>query len=444
MNFSQILCKTDEYILNRQTIYEAVVYELKILLKKIPIEKYFIDKEDIEFLKNYCFYSVPIEDYLTKKIDDENNSAFKLLGLAVIDGALICRFSGDPVEDTKFLLNSVQSYYEENAVHITRMFGSYVLLAGSVADDLRTVRATDIPIKYCPLMFKLLKEVGGETAGRLIDAMQKEDKKHQSGILCQLINEVVIKGGYFDTNRPLNSCEANVMFGASETISSAFSDGLVDAAVIVSNNLGTIITTNAANTQGAVKRMTGLFYTSPSKKIMQTAYEAGIIPIFPNTAEIDQIAGVRKAIELGYKKIAVTLAASDNILLTQLHQIEHENKVTLFKFGLCSTGISEEAAIAMKDNADIVWSCASKQIKTYIEPYSVAQVGVKIPVHIMTDQGWYIVKCHLKHMIEDVDFDAITLTTEKDKPVFLNDGDTIKVITKTELKKCDDCPYPCI
>jgi hypothetical protein len=47
-------------------------------------------------------------------------------------------------------------------------------------------------------------------------------------------------------------------------MTSAFQSNLIDAAVIVSNNLGTIITTNASSTQGSVKRMTGLFYTSPS------------------------------------------------------------------------------------------------------------------------------------------------------------------------------------
>ena len=67
--------------------------------------------------------------------------------------------------------------------------------------------------------------------------------------MCELIDEVVIKGGYFDTSRPLNSCEVNVLFGASETMSSAFEAGLIDAAVIVSNNLGTIITTDQSNTQ---------------------------------------------------------------------------------------------------------------------------------------------------------------------------------------------------
>lgn len=190
--------------------------------------------------------------------------------------------------------------------------------------------------------------------------------KNQKGLMCDLINKVVIKGGYFDTNRPLNSCESNVLFGASETIYSAFKNGLIDSAVIVSNNLGTIITTNASSTQGAVKRMTGLFYTSPSVKLLDTAKEVGIIPVFPYTAEIDQLEGVKKAIQLGYKNIAVTLASYDNVLHNQIADLEKKYNVNIFKFGLCTTGIDQKTAEAMKDNADVIWSCASKYVKSHI------------------------------------------------------------------------------
>ncbi|MBQ9014129.1 MAG: DUF2099 family protein, partial [Bacilli bacterium] len=281
-----------------------------------------------------------------------------------------------------------------------------------------------------------------ENAENIINTLTTGDEKLQSKAMCKLINEVVIEGGYFDTNRPLNSCEANVLFGASETMASAFKSNLIDAAVIVSNNLGTIITTNDSNTQGAVKRMTGLFYTSPSKEIIDTAVNSKIIPVFPFTGSIDQLEGVKKAIDLGYKKIAVSVAASDNYLHEELKKLE-KNGVKIYKFGLCSTGIDEKTAIIMSKNADIVWSCASKQVKKYIEPNSIAQVGIKIPVHVMSKDGWDVVSNHLKYM--DSDFDNnVTLSSGNDKSIFLNNNSKIKVIKRKDLKKCNDCPYPCI
>lgn len=341
------------------------------------------------------------------------------------------------------ILEGIRNYYSNKGVHITRMFGSYVLLKNDDNNKLKAIKATPIPIKYCPLMIKLLKEVSGETAEKLINSLECSNNKNQSELMCELINQVVIKGGYFDTNRPLNSCEANVLFGASETISSAFKSGLLDAAVIVSNNLGTIITTNDTNTQGAVKRMTGLFYTSPSEEITKEADRVGIIQVFPYTATIDQLAGVKEAIRRGYKKIAVTLAAQDNELLEQLKDLEN-NDVTIYKFGLCSTGINKNTALLMKDNADIVWSCASKYVNEYIEPNAIAQVGVKIPVHIMTKNGWNLVRNHLQFMSRLVDLENVQLCSGDSKPVFLHSDFQIKQLVKKKIKKCNDCPHPCI
>ncbi len=338
--------------------------------------------------------------------------------------------------------NNIQNYYEEKNYHITRMFGSYILLK-NVNDKLKAVAATPIPIKHCPLMVKLLKEVGGKHADELLKSLKEENPNLQSKMMCKLINEVVIDGGYFDTNRPLNSCEANVLFGASETMASAFKEGIIDAAVIVSNNLGTIITTNDSNTQGAVKRMTGLFHTSPSKKLIKTANKAGIDVVFPYTASIDQLEGVKKAIRLGYKNIAVSVAAEDNYLHEKLKELEKDG-VKIYKFGLCSTGISEETAEIMMNHADVVWSCASKYVKSHIAPNAIAQVGIKIPVHIMTADGWNIVSNHLKYMDSDLEIDNINLTSGEEEPVFLNSNGIIKKMKKKDVRHCSDCPHPCV
>lgn len=235
-----------------------------------------------------------------------------------------------------------------------------------------------------------------------------------------------------------------MLFGASETMASAFNSGMIDASVIVSNNLGTIITTNSSNTQGAVKRKTGLFHTSLSKKLVETAIDAGIIPVFPYTAEIDQLEGVKKAIEMGYQNIAVSVAASDNYLYKELQKLEEQYGVTIYKFGLCSTGISEEVARTMSEYADVIWSCASLNVKNYIEPAAVAQVGIKIPVYIMTEKGWNIVNNHLHEMNKDTNNFAPDLLNGDERPVFINDSGMIRELKKRDIKKCSDCPHPCV
>lgn len=402
-------------------------------LKKIPIDKYYtLDENEVSY---YTSYNDGIKDYVLNEVSRDS-----ILDIKLVNNELIV-YSFNPFNYE--ILDAIRSYYEKNEVHITRMFGSYILLEKQNG-ILRATKATPIPIKYCPLMIKLLKEVGGQTAETLLETLNVEDEDLQTEMMCNLINEVVIKGGYFNTSRPLNSCEANVLFGASETIASSFNANLVDAAVIVSNNLGTIITTNASNTQGAVKRMTGLFYTSPSSNMMKIAKEASIIPIFPYTAEIDQLAGVEKAIALGYKRIAVSVAANDNCLHQKLRELEIQNNVVIYKFGLCSTGIDDEKANIMSEYADIVWSCASKAVKENIEPKAIAQVGVKIPVHIMTKNGWLLIKNHLEHLKNNIDFNNVELQEGENKPVFINEKDNIKVLSKKDIHNCLDCPHPCI
>ncbi len=423
---------------------EGTAYSYQMRLKNPHVEKYFDCKEEEKEYFNH-WQNQGLLDFLEKEIEANRffchlSRNFKIYNMGITDGVFSIYVNETSSELEKFIATKIREYYSICEMHITRMFGSYILLQRK-GSKLEAVKATPIPIQYCPLMVKLLEEVGGEVALTLLETLKTEDKELQTKAMCHLINEVVIKGGYFDTSRPLNSCEANVLFGASEIMSSAFKSNLIDAAVIVSNNLGTIITTNDSNTQGAVKRMTWLFYTSPSPDIIKTAQEASIIPVFPVTASIDQLEGVKRAISLGYKKIAVSVAADDNILHSKLSELEI-NGVEIYKFGLCSTGIREEVALAMQNHADVIWSCASKYVKELIEPAAIAQVGLKIPVHIMTKRGWELVKNHL--LLNGTEELEETLTKGDEKPIYINEKGKIKMIQKKDIKKCTTCPYPCI
>lgn len=435
--------KYGEYTLDTFYDDEDRVEKYTFHLNNPHVEKYFdITNEEAQSLNNW--QSEGLVEYLKQNIKTPHlDDKFTIYDIRIKDGNLEVYTNKYNHKFIRNLNDSVREYLSAREMHITRMFGSYIIIRRENG-ELKAVKATPIPIKYCPLMIKLLKEVGGEVAEKLIASLSDTNEEEQTKMMCELINEVVIKGGYFDTNRPLNSCEANVTFGASETIFSAFSNNLIDAAVIVSNNLGTIITTNAPGTQGAVKRMTGLFYTSPNKDIVATAEKEGIIPVFPYSAKIDQLAGVKEAIKKGYKRIAVSVAAEDNHLHKELKKLEMVNNVTIYKFGLCSTGITEDTAKIMQEYADVVWSCASKQVRDYIDPASIFQVGVKIPVYVMTEKGYEIIKNHLSLMNNTSSLDEIELTKGEEMPVALNNSEGIKLLKRKELHKCSDCPHPCI
>lgn len=444
-NSIKIMGETD-YKIEKVYHEDSEIYKYTFNLKNPHIEKYFnFDQNTINYYNKW--QNEEIEQYLIEKINNYKTfidfyNKISVLKINKKEEIIEIYFNGYDNEFIDFLNNSIRDYYNEKEMHITRMFGSYILLQRKNG-ILNAVHATPIPIKYCPLMIKLLKEVAGNYVEELLTTLKTNNLELQEKCMCKLINETVIKSGYFDTNRPLNSCEANVLFGASETMSSAFKNNLIDAAVIVSNNLGTIITTNELNTQGAVKRMTGLFYTTSSKELINIAEEAGIIPIFPYSGNIDQLVGVKEAIRRGYKKIAVSVAANDNYLHEELKKLETK-EIKIYKFGLCSTGIDKKTAEIMKENADVVWTCASKYVTEVIEPNALAQVGIKIPVHIMTKQGWEIIKNHLLQMEKEIDVEKVKLEKGMEKSIFVNSKNGIKVLQKKYVNKCNDCPYPCV
>jgi putative methanogenesis marker protein 8 len=345
------------------------------------------------------------------------------------------------------ILITIQDVLEKNESHVTRMFGSFILIKKK-DNDLSALLATEIPIQYCPLMMKLLEEVGGNTVKELLDATKMKNIEMQKKRMLELINFSVIKGGYFSKNRPLNSCEVNVIFGASEIMSTAFNNGLIDCAVIVSNNLGTIIATNNSNIQGSVMRMTGLFYTSPSKELIEIASIAKIIPVFPHTAIIDQYEGVKMAIELGYKKIAVSIAWEDNSQIYKIRSLQKEG-IEIIIFTVCTTGIKDSTAKEILAGADIIWSCASKAVKEYIEPNSIIQIGIKIPVYVMTIKGWNIIKPHIEKISNTkknnyLDLNKVMLAKGDARPIIINEEKTIKIDIKKNIHSCNDCPSPCI
>lgn len=98
----------------------------------------------------------------------------------------------------------------------------------------------------------------------------------------------------------------------------------------------------------------------------------------------------------------------------------------------------------MREYADVVWSCASKYVKEEIEPNAICQVGLKIPVHVMTKDGFNIISNHLQVLDNTLDVDSIDLEKGDDKSIIVNGERGFKVIKKKQINGCIDCPHPCI
>jgi len=105
----------------------------------------------------------------------------------------------------------------------------------------------------------------------------------------------------------------------------------------------------------------------------------------PETAVIDQAAGVTLARTLGHRRIAVTTAVAAEA--TAIREQFPETVIV----AVHTTGISREDAALMAGAADLVTACASKYIREEAAKTALLQAGTSIPVFAMTRAGKAIV-----------------------------------------------------
>jgi putative methanogenesis marker protein 8 len=188
--------------------------------------------------------------------------------------------------------------------------------------------------------------------------------------------------GMFTDRRQL-MLEDFVGFGASEVMMTGLNRGLLDTTVTACEGAGTVISNNPALVQGIGGRMSGLVETEPIDGIIKGITERGGIVLDPSTAIIDPVAGVKKAVELGYKKIAVTVASPE--IAKELRKLEVELGLDLIVIGVHITGVNKEEALTLLQNVDITTSCASKNVRDLAKP--IAQVGTAVPLFALTQKG---------------------------------------------------------
>ena len=170
-----------------------------------------------------------------------------------------------------------------------------------------------------------------------------------------------------------------VGFGASETFMSGLRSGLLDATVTVCEGAGTVITANPALVQGIGARLSGVVETSPVEGLIKKLKEKSGEVLDP--PRIDQVAGVQKALERGYKTVGVTVAT-----VADAQQCRALSEFAVI-FGVHLTGISREDAAKICEIADLVTACASPHIRALAAEKALVQAGTAIPIFALTSVG---------------------------------------------------------
>ncbi len=214
-----------------------------------------------------------------------------------------------------------------------------------------------------------------------VRATYKIDKIDRDAVR-RIVKDKIRRFGYFCPSRSLESGLA-VPFGSSEMISSVMGD-LLDCAVVVCDGAGSVIVWNPKLVQGIGARMNGLLRTTPIQEIIGRIRSSGGEVL--NNPRIDQVSAVKKAARMGFKRIAVTVIGPTASEIEDLREIERREGITLAIFSTCNTLISEED-LKYLEMADIVCASASRSIVEGIGPKALMQLGIHIPVFVLTNLG---------------------------------------------------------
>jgi putative methanogenesis marker protein 8 len=214
---------------------------------------------------------------------------------------------------------------------------------------------------------------------------EEESKETVERVLGEHMEEL----GMYSKDRVLEVEQKPVSFGASEMIMDAMSEGLIDASVVVCEGAGTVIVTRPEVLQAVGAHMTGLVRTDPIEEVREGLEERDCILL--DDCEIDQVKGYAKAIDMGFEKVAVTITGLRAFEAKELWEMGQVTGRPPIIMAVHNTGIDPSQAETLAEYADIVWACASKEVRESVAPRSSVQIGVAIPVYAVSQMGKRIV-----------------------------------------------------
>lgn len=176
-----------------------------------------------------------------------------------------------------------------------------------------------------------------------------------------------------------------VTVGISEILKSNMEMGNIDCVVGACEGSGTVIMTDPRVVQGVGARVSGLVSTTPIPEVIGKLEQKKSTVLDPKTAKLNQLEGVKLALDMGYKNIAVTILPS--VMVEEIRNYPVDDDVNIYIFVAHTTGATPEEAKMLFDNADIVTACASKAISDYADKYEPYYYGRKVPIFCASNDG---------------------------------------------------------
>ena len=190
--------------------------------------------------------------------------------------------------------------------------------------------------------------------------------------------------GMCTPNRVIEMDDA-ITVGISEILKTNIEKGNIDCVVGACDGAGTLLMTNPRVVQGVGGRVSGLVSTTPIDKVINNLQEKDCVVLNPKTAELNQLEGLKLALDMGYKNIAITILPSP--MVEEIRNYPVDDDVNVYIFVAHTTGVEPQEVKMLFDNADIVTACASKAISEYADEYKPYYYGVKVPIFCASEDG---------------------------------------------------------
>ncbi len=266
------------------------------------------------------------------------------------------------------------------AEHMLEMAGALVRVRAGEVEVL-----TDPKVKWCPLRSGLY--------GHGV-----ESRKTVESVLKRHMEEL----GMYGPHRVLELSDRPVSFGASEMIADAMRSGLVDAAVVVCEGAGTVVAARPEVVAALGAHMTGLVRTEPIEEIQSGLRERGCI-LLDDRCTIDQVEGYKWALAAGYEKIVVTITGKRAFDAAEIRKLASASAAEgPVIFAVHNLDVTADQAEVLAETCDVVWSCASREVRDVVGRRAKLQIGISIPVYALTDSGKRLVLNRAQHFDESL------------------------------------------
>jgi putative methanogenesis marker protein 8 len=133
--------------------------------------------------------------------------------------------------------------------------------------------------------------------------------------------------------------------------------------------------------------MTGLVKTEPIEEIQAGLRERGCI-LLDDQCTIDQVEGYKRALAAGYEKVVVTITGKRAFEAEEIRKMAQttagEGPII---FAVHNLDVTADQAEVLAETCDVVWACASRQVRDVVGRRAKLQIGISIPVYALTERG---------------------------------------------------------